>query len=110
MNNILQKLNWRYATKAFDETKKVSEEDLDTIVEAFRLTPSSFGLQPWKLIVVEDQATKESLVEHSWGQEQIANCSHLLVFCRKDNFDNANIDAFVDDIAETRGVSRAELE
>lgn len=110
MTQIIQNLNWRYATKVFDANKKISEADMNTIVEAFRLTPSSFGLQPWKLVVVETQEVKDSLVEHSWGQEQIANCSHLLVLCRKDNFDDTNVDEFVEDIAQTRGVSRENLQ
>lgn len=86
MNKIINDLNWRYATKAFDTTKKVSKEDLGTIIEAFRLSASSFGLQPWKLVVVQNQDIKDSLVEHSWGQIQIANCSDLLVLTRKNNF------------------------
>jgi nitroreductase len=86
MNKIIDDLNWRYATKAFDTSKKVSKEDLDTIIEAFRLSASSFGLQPWKLVVVQNQDIKDSLVEHSWGQGQIANCSDLLVFARKNDF------------------------
>ena len=86
MNKIIENLNWRYAAKAFDTSKKVSKEDLDTIIEAFRLTPSSFGLQPWKLVVVQDQSVKDTLVEHSWGQQHISNCSDLLVLARKNNF------------------------
>jgi len=86
MSQIIDDLNWRYATKAFNPTKKVSKQDLETIVEAFKLSPSSFGLQPWKLVIVQDQKTKDSLVEHSWGQQQISNCSDLLVLTRKNNF------------------------
>ena len=65
MNKNIENLNWRYATKAFDVSKKISNEDLETIIEAFRLTPSSLGLQPWKLVIVQNQSIKESLVEHS---------------------------------------------
>ncbi len=109
MTKIIEDLNWRYATKAFDPQKKISQTDLEVIIEAFRLTPSSFGLQPWKLVVVRDQAIKESLVEHSWGQTQIANCSALLVLARKSEFWDTNIDAFVDDIVKTRWGSREDL-
>jgi len=80
------------------------------ITESFRLTASSFGLQPWKLIVVENQEIKDSLVEHSWGQKQIADCSQLLVYCARDNFDETDVDAFVKDIKETRGVSQEDIQ
>lgn len=100
--NIIEKLNWRYATKAFDPSKKISKEDLDVIIESFRLSPSSFGLQTWKMFVVQDQDVQNSLVEHSWGQTQVANCSELLVLARPTKFDDTNVDEFIDDIAETR--------
>ena len=108
--NIIEKLNWRYATKAFDPSKKVSDENLDTIIEAFRLSPSSFGLQTWKMFVVQNQDVKNSLVEHSWGQPQISDCSDLLVLARPTSFNDAGVDEFVDDIAATRSQSKDELE
>lgn len=110
MTQIIDSLNWRYATKDFDANKKISADDLHTITESFRLTASSFGLQPWKLIVVENQEIKDSLVEHSWGQKQIADCSQLLVYCARDNFDETDVDAFVKDIKETRGVSQEDIQ
>lgn len=110
MNKIIEDLNWRYATKAFDESKKISKEDLDTIVEAFRLTPSSFGLQPWKLVIVKDQSIKESLVEHSWGQKQIANCSELLVLTRKNDFWNKNVEDYIADTMETRWATKESVQ
>jgi len=108
--NITEKLNWRYATKAFDPSKKVSQEDLDTIIESFRLTPSSFWLQAWKLFVVQNQDVKNSLVEHSWGQAQISDCSEVFVLARPTSFDDTNIDEFIDDIAATRWQPKEELE
>jgi len=110
MNQIIQDLNWRYATKQFDSNKKISTKQRDTIIEAFRLTASSFWLQPWKLVVVENQDIKDSLVEHSWWQQQISDCSHLLVLCRTSNFDASDINTFLDDITDTRWVSREDLE
>ena len=62
MNDILSSLSWRYATKKFDASKKLSEEQFETLLEALRLTPSSFGLQPWKFVVVENQSLREELV------------------------------------------------
>lgn len=109
MQQIITDLNWRYATKVFDTAKKITPQDLEILLEAFRLTPSSFGLQPWKLVVVENQDIKNSLVEHSWGQPQISDCSHLLVLCSKTDFSDTQVDEFIADISDTRGVDTADL-
>lgn len=109
MNNILDALNWRYATKTFDATKKVSQADLDQIIEAFRLTPSSFGLQPWKLVLVENMELRGKLVEYSYWQKQVQDASHLLVLTRKLNFWNADIDVYLDDIVTKRNTTREYL-
>jgi len=71
MTQIIDSLNWRYATKSFDTTKKVSDADLEDIIETFRLTPSSYGLEPWKLIIIENEELKNELVNHSFGQKQV---------------------------------------
>lgn len=110
MTNLITDLNWRYATKMFDKTKKVSETDMNEIVEAFRLTSSSFGMQPWKMILVENQEFKNSLVEHSFGQTQISDCSHLLVLCRVANIDDNYISKYLEKMAEIRCVSVENLE
>lgn len=107
--NIIESLNWRYATKKFDINKKVSKDDLDDIIEAFRLTPSSFGLEPWKLIVVEKQDIKDSLFEASFNQEQITTCSHLLVLCRVENISGEHLDKVFNNMAETNQVKRDSL-
>ena len=109
MNKTIENLNWRYATKAFDTSKKIPAADLDTIIEAFRLTPSSFGLQPWKLVVVQNQELKNALVEHSWGQQHISNCSDLLVLARKDSFWDKEIKDYVADIVKTRWGTKEDL-
>lgn len=109
MKNIIDALNWRYATKDFSPDKKVSESDIKTIKEAFRLSPSSYGVQPWKLVVVENKNLRQKLVEHSYGQKKVAEASHLFVLCRPSKFSLSYIDAFLDDIAKTRGVSRNDL-
>lgn len=110
MSDLITKLNWRYATKEFDATKKISEEQLETLQEALRLTASSFGLQPWKFLFITDQETKESLVEHSWNQPQVANCSHLIVMCAPTKFDDSNIDKLIASIMDHRGVDKESLE
>ena len=109
MKKIIENLNWRYATKVFDKAKKVSEEDFETILESFRLTPSSFWLQPWKLIVVENPELREKLVEYSWNQRQVADASHLLVFAKYNDFWEKNIDKYLDKIIEIRAWNREEL-
>jgi nitroreductase len=102
---LLQSLNWRYATKKFDPTRKIPAEDWAVLEEALRLSPSSYGLQPWKFIVVTNQAVKEQLVPFSWDQRQIADCSHLVVFTFKKIVTEEDADAFVAFIARTRGVA-----
>jgi nitroreductase len=72
---LLEKLNWRYATKVFDPSKKVSDADFEILLESLRLTPSSFGIQPWKFVVVKNLEIREELVSHSWGQRQVADAS-----------------------------------
>ena len=108
--SIIQSLNWRYATKMFDPTQKISDAYMGMLLEALRLTPSSFGLQFWKFLVVTNQDIKNKLVEHSWGQKQVADCSHLLVFCKPAKVTAADVDRYVSDIAKTRGVEAASLE
>lgn len=110
MNKIIENLNWRYATKAFDPSKNVSDEDLQTILEAFRLSASSFGLQPWKLFVVKSQDLKEKLLPHSWNQAQVTQAPYHLVFARNDIDSQTLVDEFVSDIAQTRGVDLESLQ
>jgi nitroreductase / dihydropteridine reductase len=108
--NIIESLNWRYATKEFDPTRKISKEDLDVISESLRLTASSFGLQPWKFLIISNEKIKKSLFEHSWNQRQVVDCSHHIVFCCPRKFDDDNVDAFLDDTAQTRDQSLEDLE
>jgi len=109
MTNIIDSLNWRYACKLFDNTKKVSKEDLEEIIEAFRLSTSAFWIQPWKLIVIENQEIKDSLVEYSWNQPQINTCSHLLVLCRLTEIDDNLVDRYIEKMSEVRETSKEEL-
>jgi nitroreductase len=106
---ILEQLNWRYATKNYDATKKVSAEDWETLEQSLILAPSSFGIQPYKFIVITDQETKEKLKPAAWGQPQITDSSHLVVFAHKKTLTDADIEHFVDRITEVRGVPRETL-
>lgn len=78
--SFLSQLNWRYATKSFDTGRKVSDTDLDTIVEAMRLTPTAFGMQPYHFYIVTNQDIKDKIQAASWNQPQVGTCSHLIVF------------------------------
>ncbi len=81
--SIIPALNWRYATKSFDPSKKISSESLQILVDSFVLTASSFGLQPWHLIVVSSDELKKKLQGHAWNQAQVGDCSHLFVLCAR---------------------------
>ena len=102
---LLERLNWRYATKQFDPNRKISAQDWATLEEALRLSPSSGGLQPWKFIVITDPAMRARLAPASYGQPQITNASHLVVFAAKKNFGEADVDAFINHAAAARGVT-----
>lgn len=94
--DLLKALQWRYATKAFDTDRLISKKDIERIVEAFNLTATSYGLQPVKLFVVENNALKEELTAASWGQNQVRTASHVLVFCIKKEITPDYIHAYFD--------------
>lgn len=106
---IIDQLNWRYAVKAYDPTKKVSNEDWATIEEALNLAPSSFGIQPYKFLVINDRQVREKLKAAAWGQSQITDASHLVVITHKKTLSDGDIEHFVDRIAEVRGVPKETL-
>jgi nitroreductase len=108
-DTILEKLNWRYATKGYDAAKKVSAEDWATLEQSMILSPSSFGIQPYKFIVVTDQELKEKLKPAAWGQSQITDASHIVVFAHKKTLTDADIEHYIDRIVEVRGVPRETL-
>lgn len=102
-SDLLSALNWRYATKAFDPSRKIPAETWAALQESLVLTPSSFGLQPWKFLVLTDSALREQLVPHAWNQRQVADASHLVVMAVKKELAVADIDAFLARIVEVRG-------
>jgi len=103
--SLLQQLNWRYATKKFDTSKKIPAADWAVLEEALILTASSYGLQPWKFIVVTDPALKAKLRPASWNQSQVEDCSHLVVFTAKQDVTEADLDRFIARTAEVRGTT-----
>ena len=100
---LINQLNWRYATKKFDSTRKINAQDWATLEQALLLTPSSGGLQPWKFIVVTDPAVRAKLTPASYGQPQINDASHLVVFTAKTGFSAADVDAHIQHVAEIQG-------
>ena len=104
MSILLEDQNWRYATKKFDATRKVSEADIKILKEAIRLSASSYGLQPYKVIFVETETLRAQLQPAAWGQSQITDASHLVVFANITNFGNQQIDAAIENLTKTRGL------
>lgn len=104
MSTFLENQNWRYATKKFDATKKVSDGDLKTLKEAIRLSASSYGLQPYKVIIVETSELRAKLQPVAWGQSQIVDASHLVVFANITNFGDNEIDVAIQNLTSTRGL------
>lgn len=104
MSNFIQDANWRYATKKFDNTKKVSKEDLETLKEAIRLSASSYGLQPYKVFIIENPAIRAQIQPVAWGQSQIVDASHVIVFANIIDFGDAEIDASIKNTTEIREI------
>ena len=92
----LESLNWRYATKKFDPSRRISDEDLSDLLEAVRLSPSSYGLQPYTILVIQDPSVRERLRPACWNQSQITEASHVLVFASRTDFDDQLIDSLSD--------------
>jgi nitroreductase len=109
MNTFLDNQNWRYATKKFDATKKISTEDLNTLKEAIRLSSSSYGLQPYKIFIVENPELRAKIQRAAWGQSQVVDADYLFVFANKTTVNDADIDAFIDDTSKTRGIEKEAL-
>ncbi len=100
---LIENLKWRYATKKYDTTKKVSEDDLQQIKEAIRLSPSSYGLQAFKILDIKDKDIREKLKLASYWQPQITEASHLLVFCGYADVNDGHIDEYLNLKADTQG-------
>lgn len=109
MNEYIKKLQWRYATKKFDPNKKLEKEKLDALKQAIQLSASSYGLQPYKVFVIEDQELREKLRPAAWNQSQITDASQLIVFANDIEFGDAQINAYITNVAETRGMNRDDL-
>jgi len=104
MNNYIENLNWRYATKKFDTKKRIPDEDLELLLEATMLSPSSYGLQPYHIFVISDPDLRSQLKPASWNQAQITDASHLVVFANKINYGEDLVDSHLENISDVRDV------
>lgn len=107
---ILKSLNWRYATQKFDSTKKISDEDWNVLAESLRLCPSSYGIQPWKFIVVRNPEILKQLTAASWNQSQVENCSHFIVFATPKRMNAEHIHKYIQKMAEVRRIEPLSLQ
>jgi len=110
MADIIKDLEWRYAVKKFDPSKEIEESKLETIKKAFNLTATSYGLQPIKMVILNNKKLQEQLVQYSFGQQQVAQASHLLVFCIEKNIDAEYISGYFNKVKKVRGTSDSVLE
>lgn len=100
---LINALNWRYATKKMNG-KKITQEDLDTIIEAAHLAPTSSGLQPFEIIVISSPELLAQIQPIASGQSQVVDCSHLLVFAAWQNYSEEKIKAIFDHTIQERGL------
>lgn len=103
--HLLENLKWRYATKNFETEKKVSKQDLDILKEAIQLTPTSYGLQPFKILIIKDLETRNKLSSASYNQPQITTASHLFVFCNYTQLPKNEIENYIQLTAKTQHIS-----
>jgi nitroreductase len=103
MSELQKKLEWRYATKKMNPSKAVPQDKVDRILEAARLAPTSSGLQPFEIIVVTNKDVREQIKPKAWGQGQVTDCSHLLVFAAWDTYTAERINAMFDMTNAQRG-------
>ncbi|MVO10670.1 NAD(P)H-dependent oxidoreductase [Flavobacterium sp. TP390] len=109
MSTFIENQKWRYATKKFDATKKIATKDLETLKEAIQLSTSSYGLQPYKVLIIENPELRAKLQPASWGQTQIVDASHLLVFANSVDVTENEIDNYMANMANTRGLQIEDL-
>lgn len=109
-STYLENLHWRYAVKKFDKEKKINEKDLENILDSIQLSASSYGLQPYEVLVIKDHDLREKLKAAAWNQSQITDSSYLIVFANFQKIEESHIDAYLDNIAGKRNKSREELQ
>ncbi|AQU81624.1 MULTISPECIES: NAD(P)H-dependent oxidoreductase [unclassified Halomonas] len=95
-------LDWRYAVREFS-SEKLSNQVVESLVDAARKSASSYGLQPYKIIVIESAAVRQELLPHSFGQQKVVDCSHLVIFAAHSNIDNQTVERYVKQLMKVRG-------
>ena len=110
MTNITEAMKWRYATKKFDIDRKVDDQTFDMLLEALRLSPSSYGLQPWKFIIVRNKELREKISIVAHGQPQITEASHLVIFAVKKIIDDKLVDDYINFVSKERSVDISKLD
>jgi len=110
MNTYNKNLKWRYATKQFDATKKISEADIASLKEAIQLSASSYGLQPYKVLIISDPKIKEQLKVAANGQQQLVDSSHVVVFANVSDLSEKHVASYIENISRTRGMEIEQLE
>jgi nitroreductase len=106
---LLTALNWRYATKVFDAVKKIPADVWQTLEQALVLTPTSYGLQPYQFLVINDPARRAALQSHSWNQKQVVDASHFVVFTARTEMKEADVDRFIKRTADVRQLAAGAL-
>ncbi len=106
---LLKALQWRYATKVFDPTKKIPADVWLTLEQALVLTPTSYGLQPYRFLVIQDPAKRAELLPHSWNQKQVVDASHFVVFTARTRMTGADVDKLIRRISDVRKIPAESL-
>src|SRR5215469_13231633 len=101
---LLDALQWRYATKVFDSNKKIPADIWAALEKALVLTPTSYGLQPYHFLIVQDSAKRAALLQHSWGQKQVVDCSHYVVFTARTDMKEADVTRLIARISSVRDI------
>lgn len=109
MTHYIDSLNWRYAVKKYDASRKISASDLEILKEAVRLSASAYGLQPYTVFIIENPEIREKLLPAAYGQRQVVDASHLFVFASQTDVTPEHIDDYVQNIAETRDLTTESL-
>lgn len=110
-NEIIHtQMNWRYACKKFDPNKKIREADWNILAETLRLSVSSYGLQPWKFLIVQNSDLRKQLMASSWGQTPVVDASHFVVLTYKEKMDEAHITKHIEQTAKARAVEASSLD
>lgn len=107
--NIIEALNWRYAVRKFS-AERIAEERIQDLLTATRLSATSYGLQPYRLVMVNSRETREKLLPHSYGQEKVLQCSHLVIFAAQKSIGDTMVNNYIHSVSTARGVPESSLQ